>query len=119
MGLAGRFQSAASRSTKRLFSDLSYCAYALQRARDHVPCACRSKHFHSVTRLDCHRFLPCQEVHTVTPAAVLDKVPSVLCKGSAVDKRQALHPSPSALKVPATAKIQGDVLVHLNFAAVM
>ena len=81
--------------------------------------SCRSKHFHSVTRLDCHRFLPCQEVHTVTPAAVLDKVTTALCKGSAVDKRQALHPSPSALKVPATAKIQGDVLVHLNFAAVM
>ena len=75
--------------------------------------SCHSEGFHSVTRFDCHRLLPCQEAHKVTPAAVLDKLPAALCKGSAVDKRQALHPSPSELNMP--AKIQGNVLVHLKF----
>ena len=45
----------------------------------------------------------------MTLAAVPDSTYAALCKGSAVDKLHALHPSASDFALPAAAKIQGDV----------
>ena len=54
----------------------------------------------------------------MTLAAVPDSTYAALCKGSAVDKLHALHPSASDFALPAAAKIQGDATAHLDLFAV-
>ena len=94
------------------------CSTPLIACPVHLSCH-DSKRIHVVTQSGWHRLPSCQKVLKVTPAAVPNSTPAALCKGSAVDKRQALHSSASDVAVPAAAKIQGDAIVHLVLVAVI
>ena len=55
----------------------------------------------------------------MTLAAVPDSTHAALCKGFAVDRLQAWHPSASRFALPAVARIQSEATAHLDLFAVI